>query len=75
MTDIVLKDIDPLLADRIRRVAEARGWSIHETIFNLLEHGLFASESDIRSGFNEREVDVLSDAITALKDVPAGPGF
>ena len=75
MTDIVLKDIDPLLADRIRRVAEARGWSIHETIFHLLEHGLFSAESDISSGFSDREVDVLSDAITALKDVPAGPGF
>lgn len=75
MTDIVMKDVDPVLADRIRRVAEARGWSVHETIFNLLEQGLYSSESEISSGFNDREVDVLSDAITALKGVPPGPGF
>ncbi|MEJ1097626.1 MULTISPECIES: hypothetical protein [unclassified Pseudoxanthomonas] len=75
MTDIVLKDIDPVLADRIRRVAAARGWNIHETIFNLLEQGLFACEAEVRSGFDNNEVDVLSAAINALKEVPAGKGF
>lgn len=75
MTDIVLKDIDPVLADRIRRVATARGWNIHETIFNLLEQGLFACEAEVRSGFDNNEVDVLSAAINALKEVPAGKGF
>ncbi|MCY7312532.1 MAG: hypothetical protein LH491_02630 [Pseudoxanthomonas sp.] len=75
MTDIVLKDIAPVLADRIRRVAEARSWSVHDTIMYMLEQGLFLSESEVRSGFNDREVDVLSEAITALKDVPPGPGF
>ena len=75
MTDIVMKDIDPVLADRIRRVAEARGWSMHDTLFHLLEQGLFATEAEVRSGFNDREVDVLSAAITALKDVPRGHGF
>ena len=75
MTDIVLKDIDPVLADRIRRVAEARGWSMHDTLFHLLEQGLFISESEVRSGFNDREVDVLSAAISALKEVPKGHDF
>ncbi len=75
MTDIVMKDIDPVLADRIRRVAEARGWSMHDTLFHLLEQGLYFSESEISSGFNDREVDVLSAAITALKEVPPGHGF
>ena len=28
MTDIVLKDADPVLFDRIRRVADARGWTL-----------------------------------------------
>ena len=75
MTDIVLKNIDPVLADRIRRVAEARGWSMHDTLFHLLEQGLFATEAEVRSGFNDKEVDVLSAAISALKDVPPGHGF
>ena len=75
MTDIVMKDIDPVLADRIRRVTEARGWNMHDTLFHLLEQGLFITESEVRSGFNDKEVDVLSEAITALKDVPRGHGF
>ena len=75
MTDIVMKDIDPVLADRIRRVAEARGWTMHDTLFYLLEQGLFVTEVEVRSGFNDREVDVLSAAITAMKDVPSGHGF
>lgn len=75
MTDIVMKDIDPVLADRIRRVAEARGWNMHDTLFHLLEQGLFITEAEVRSGFNDREVDVLSEAISALKDVPRGHGF
>lgn len=75
MTDIILKDIDPVLADRIRRAAAARHWDTHETLMHLLELGLFASESEVRTGFNNLEVDVLSDAISALREVPAGHGF
>jgi len=75
MTDLLLRDIDPILAERIRRVAGARGWSQHETILRLLEHGLFASELEVRSGFEEREVDALAEAVAALKALPAGKGF
>lgn len=75
MTDIVLKDIDPVMEDRIRRVAEARGWSTHEAIFTLLELGLFSCEQEVHGGFDDQEASVLSAAINALKDVPSGRGF
>ncbi|RYZ74219.1 MAG: hypothetical protein EOP92_36460 [Lysobacteraceae bacterium] len=75
MTDIVMRDIDPVLADRIRRVAEARGWNMHDTLFHLIEQGLFTTEAEVRSGFNDSEVDVLSAAISALKEVPPGHSF
>ena len=75
MTDIVLKDVDPILAERIRRVSQARGWPIHDTIFNLLEQGLFVCESEVRGGFDDREVNALADAISALKSVSPGNGF
>ncbi|MBD9480251.1 hypothetical protein [Pseudoxanthomonas sp. PXM02] len=75
MTDIVLKDVDPILAERIRRVSHARGWPIHDTIFNLLEQGLFVCEAEVRGGFDDREVNALAEAISALKDVPPGKGF
>ena len=75
MTDLMLRDIDPILVDRIKRVSAARGWDQHETILRLLEQGLFVSEHEVRGGFEAREVDALADAIAALKEVPAGPGF
>lgn len=75
MTDIVLRDIDPLMAERIRRIAGARGWNIHDALFNLIEQGLFHCEAEVRSGFDSNEVDALTDAINALKEVPAGKGF
>jgi hypothetical protein len=76
MADLLLRDIDPILAERIRRVAVARGWTQHETILNLLEQGLFSSEHEVRGGgFEDLEVGALADAIAALKEVPAGKGF
>lgn len=75
MTDIVLKGVDPILAERIRRVSQARGWPIHDTIFNLLEQGLFVCEAEVRGGFDDREVNALAEAISALKSVPPGKGF
>ena len=41
MTDLVLRDIDPDLADRIKRLAAARGWAMHDTLRILLEQGLY----------------------------------
>ena len=75
MTDLLLRDIDPILAERIQRVSVARGWSEHETIARLLEQGLFEFEQEVRGGLEGDEADVLAAAIAALKDVPAGKGF
>ena len=75
MTDLLLRDIDPILAERIQRVSVARGWSEHETILRLVEQGLFVSEQEVRGGLEGREVDALAQAIAALKEVPAGKGF
>ena len=75
MTDIVLHDIDEVLADRIRRISEARGWSLPDTLLRLLEHGLDVHEGDGRSRFDEREASALELAIAALEEVPNDPGF
>lgn len=75
MTDLVLRDIDPVLVDRIRRISMARGWTQHQTVVNLLEQGLFASEHEVHGGFQHPEVDALADAIAALKQLPAGGDF
>lgn len=74
MTDLVLRDIDPMLATRIRKVAEANGWTIHQTILHLIERGLFASEGGALR-FDSQESDVMQSVIAALETVPNDPGF
>lgn len=75
MTDIVLQDIDPLLADRIRALSQSRGWGMHETLLKLIEHGLYHCEDAGAGQFDSRESDVLKDAISALEQVPDDAGF
>lgn len=74
MTDLVLRDIDPRLAARIRKVADANGWDMHQTILHLLERGLFSSEGGAMR-FDAQESDVMQSVIAALEDVPNDPGF
>lgn len=74
MTDLVLADIDPRLAARIRKVAESNGWTIHQTILHLIERGLFASEGGVLR-FDSLESDVMQSSIAALETVPDDPGF
>lgn len=75
MTDLLIRDLDSILTERIQRLSAARGWSIDETIARLIEHGLFAMEAEVRGGFSDPEVDALADAIAALRAVPQGASF
>ena len=75
MTDIVLRDIDPVLAERIRRIGEARGWSPADTLLRLLEQGLLEYEGNGAVRLDPKESDVLSSAISAMEQVPNDPGF
>jgi hypothetical protein len=75
MTDIVLRDIDPVLAERIKRISDKRGVSLSQTLFELLEHGLHAYEGDGTVRFDTSEDDVLQAAIAAMEGVPSDPGF
>jgi hypothetical protein len=75
MTEIVLRDIDPVLADRIRRIADARRWDLPRTLQHLLEQGLYAVEADMNVRFSDTDSDALREAIAALEGVPNDPGF
>jgi len=74
MTDLVLRDIDPHMAARIRKVAEANGWTTHETILHLIERGLYASEGGALR-FDSKESDVMQSVIASLETLPNDPGF
>lgn len=75
MTEIVLRDIDPVLADRIRRIADARRWDLPRTLQHLLEQGLYAVEADMNVRLSDTDSDALREAIAALEQVPNDPGF
>lgn len=75
MTDIVLKDIDPVLSERIRQVSQSRGWELPATLQWLLEQGLYASEQGTAVSLDERESGALEEAISALEKVPDDSGF
>ncbi|TWT22375.1 hypothetical protein FQY83_04920 [Luteimonas marina] len=75
MTDIVLKDADPVLVDRIKRVADTRGWTMPRALQYLLEQGLHVYEGDGAVRFDNSEADVLQAAIAALEQVPDDPGY
>jgi len=75
MDGLLPGQIDPLLSERIARVATARGWSLEEATLRLLEQGLLLSEQEIRGGFGAQEVDALAEAIAALKGLPVGSSY
>ena len=75
MADVILRDVDPLLLERISRLAVARGWTREHTCMVLLEQGVFAGEHEMSHGFANLEVDALSEAIHALQALPAGAEF
>lgn len=74
MTDLVLRDIDPGMAARIRKVAEMNGWTMHETILHLIERGLYATEGGALR-FDSKESDVMQSVIASLETLPNDPGF
>lgn len=75
MTDIVLRDIDPALADRIARIGQAHDWDAAQTLLQVLDRGLHACERDGAVRLAEYEAGLLQAAIAALEHVPSDPGF
>ena len=75
MTEIVLHDIDQVLIDRIKRVADTRGWTLPRTLLHLLEQGLHVYEGDGSVRLDSSENDALEAALAALQDLPDDGGF
>ncbi len=70
MTEIVLRDLDPALLERIAGYADSQGWGQARTLRFLIEQGLRASVGDERSAFDATEDGVLAAAIGALEQIP-----
>ena len=75
MNDIILRDIDPVLMERIKRVADAHGWNLQAALMQVLEQGLYVCEGELSRSFDDADARALQEAISALEQVPSDPGF
>lgn len=76
MPDILVKDIDPAVADRIKRIARDRGWPINDVVLSLLRQALGLEQPDpplpgdiarLTGTWEDEESKALAEAIEALK--------
>lgn len=76
MPDFLVRDIDPSVADRIKRVASERGLPINDTILLLINEALDIPHpqpldiSQLTALLAEDESRVLDEAMSAFKDIP-----
>lgn len=75
MTDLVLRDLAPDLAGRIRKLADLQGRSMHEVMADVLDAGVLACEVQLRKQLDLEEEAALKQAIAALEQVPDDAGF
>jgi len=75
MTDIVLRGIDVVMAERLRRIGQAHGWEMAETLLRVLDLGLDVFEGRDAVRLADHEAYVLQAAIVALQQVPNDAGF
>lgn len=75
MTDIIVRDIEPALLERIKRIGEARRLGLSETLLTLLHAGLEQYGSRGSPPLNTVESGALDAAIKAMEQVPDDAGF
>lgn len=75
MADILLRDIDPALIERVNRVAASNAWSSDQSLRRVLEQGLHALELEASLRLSDREESALQSAIDAMEGVADDPGF
>jgi hypothetical protein len=76
MPDILVKDIDSDIAERIKRIARDRGWPINDVVLSLLRQALGMEKPDpplpgdiarLTGTWEDEESRALHEAIEALR--------
>lgn len=86
MPDIVIRDIDTVMAERIKQLAKERHWSLNDVVLHALRHGLRmisgnvfaetlrdADELTLSGHWDAAERAVFHEAVRALTATPTGP--
>lgn len=75
VTDIIVRDLEPALLERIKQIGVARGLDMPQTLLELLQLGLHSCEGRGAPPLNQTESGALDAAIKALEQVPDDTGF
>ena len=79
MPDFLVRDIEPQVADRIKRIARERGWPINDVILRLIKEALGMAQPEVpvpgdiarlAGTFEDDESRALAEAMNALKELP-----
>ena len=86
MPDILVRNIDEPMADRIKAIAREREWSINEVILHALRHSLGLIDEDlvhremhdiavIGGTWDSRETSAFRSAVEAFEQIDGQPLF
>ena len=86
MTDILIRDVDEAIAERLRQIAVERNWPVNQVIVNALRFALGLGGEDLsrrdrqdiahlRGTWNSGETAVFREALTAFERVEGQPLF
>jgi hypothetical protein len=86
MTDILIRDVDEAIAERLRQIALERNWPVNQVIVNALRFALGLGGEDLvrrdrqdiahlRGTWNPGETAVFREALTAFERVEGQPLF
>ncbi|MGA9332762.1 MAG: hypothetical protein WBV39_00605 [Rudaea sp.] len=84
--DILVRNIDDAIAERIKAIARERDWSINEVIVHVLRHSLGLGGEDVAQReihdvamlggtWDPREADAFRNALEAFEQVDGKPLF
>jgi hypothetical protein len=84
MPDFLIRDIEPEIAERIKRIARDRGWPINDVILRLLKEALGMLEPEpplpgdiarLAGTYQDEEARVLEEAMKAFQRLPDDQPF
>lgn len=79
MPDFLVRDIEPQVADRIKRIARERGWPINDVILRLIKEALGMVQPEppvpgdiarLSGTLEDDESRALAEAMKALQNLP-----
>jgi hypothetical protein len=86
MTDILIRDVDDAIAERLRQLAVERNWPVNQVIVNALRYALGLGGEDLarrdrqdiahlRGTWNSGETDAFREALSAFEHLDGTPLF